>query len=73
MRGVFLYGLILMIFLGMSTELYAQEMGLQEILTGEKDTREEDKNLEFQTYFFEALYTMILLITLNSKSPFGVP
>jgi len=34
---------------------YAQEKILQEIITGEKDTRKEDNNLKFQTFFFEAL------------------
>jgi len=34
---------------------YAQEKSLQEIITGEKDTRKEDLDLQFQTFFFEAL------------------
>lgn len=34
---------------------YAQEKSLQEIITGEKDTRKEDRDLQFQTFFFEAL------------------
>lgn len=34
---------------------YAQEPTLQEIISGKKDLSIEDKNLEFQTFFFEAL------------------
>lgn len=55
MKTKFLFGLFFMGILTISNVLYAQEMGLQEILTGKKDTREEEKNLKFQTYFFEAL------------------
>jgi len=55
MKCKFLYGLLLIGIISISKVSYAQEMGLQEIITGEKDTREEDENLEFQTYFFEAL------------------
>lgn len=55
MKCKFLYGLLLIGIISISKVSYAQEMGLQEIITGKKDTREEDKNLEFQTYFFEAL------------------
>jgi len=55
MNGKFLYGILLMGFLTIPTISYGQNEGLQEILTGEKDTSEEDKNLEFQSYFFEAL------------------
>lgn len=55
MKSKFLFGLLFMGILTISNISYAQEMGLQEILTGKKDTREEEKNLKFQSYFFEAL------------------
>lgn len=55
MKTKFLFGLFFMGILTISNILCAQEMGLQEILTGEKDTREEEQNLTFQSYFFEAL------------------
>ena len=55
MMSKFIYGFILLGILSISNISYAQELNLQEIITGKKDTREEDKNLEFQSHFFEAL------------------
>lgn len=55
MKSPFLYGLIFIGILAISKVSYAQEKSLQEIITGKKDTREEDNNLQFQTFFFEAL------------------
>ena len=55
MKGKFLYGFMLMGIIAVSKVSYAQEPTLLEIITGEKDLSKEEKNLEFQTHFFEAL------------------
>lgn len=55
MKRHFLYSLILVGILLSSTICYAQEISLQEIITGKKDLSKEEKDLQFQTHFFEAL------------------
>lgn len=50
-----IYGIILVGILTIPKISYGQEKELQEILTNKKDRSKEDNNLEFQTYFFEAL------------------
>ncbi|MBG7629828.1 MAG: hypothetical protein IZT56_05295 [Bacteroidetes bacterium] len=55
MKSTFLYGIMILGILSISKVTYAQEKSLQEIITGEKDTRKEDNDLQFQTFFFEAL------------------
>ena len=55
MKSTFLYGIMIIGILIIPKVSYAQEKSLQEIITGEKDTRKEDNGLKFQTFFFEAL------------------
>lgn len=55
MKSTFLYGIVIIGILSISKVTYAQDKSIQEIITGEKDTREEDNDLKFQTFFFEAL------------------
>lgn len=55
MKLKFLYGLCLLGMLITSSHIVAQELGLQEIITGEKDLTAEKNNLKFQSFFFEAL------------------
>ena len=55
MKSTFLFSLILMGILVFPNNLYAQEVGVDELITGEKEQLIENQNLEFQTHFFEAL------------------
>lgn len=55
MKSKFLYGFILLGIVTISKVSYAQEPTLQEIITGKKDLSKEERNLEFQAHFFEAL------------------
>lgn len=61
MKRHFLYRLLLLGIFGISTVSYTQEKSLQEIITGTKDTRKEDRNLKFQESFFEALKQKAIL------------
>lgn len=55
MKMKFLHGLFLFGLLVISSAVFAQEPSIQAINMGEKDLSNEEKNLQFQTYFFEAL------------------
>ena len=55
MKSTFLFGLFLMGILVFPNNLYAQKVVVDELITGEKEQLIENKNLEFQTHFFEAL------------------
>jgi len=55
MKSTFLYGILCIGIIIISQVSYAQEKSLQEIITGKKDTSIEEKQLQFQSFFFEAL------------------
>ena len=55
MKSNYLYIFFFAGILLFSKVSYAQELTLQEIISGKKDISKEEKNLEFQTHFFEAL------------------
>ena len=55
MKSNYLYIFFFAGILLFSKVSYAQELTLQEIISGKKDVSNEEKNLEFQTHFFEAL------------------
>ncbi|MFD1292979.1 tetratricopeptide repeat protein [Lutibacter holmesii] len=55
MKSTVVFGLFLMGTLMVSNNLFAQEVGVNQLVTGDKEQLIENKNLEFQTHFFEAL------------------
>lgn len=55
MKSTFLFGLILLGIVTFPNNLHAQEVGVQELNAEQKEQLVENKNLEFQTHFFEAL------------------
>ena len=55
MKSNYLYIFFFAGILLFSKVSYAQELTLQEIISGKKDLSKEEKYLEFQTHFFEAL------------------